>query len=125
MANANVVLDTHDETQVIDMPTQRTIYDASYQEIFWKSFTAGVALGLGRIISSLIFFGILAGIFVAYIQPRVNTMLDSITERFPILQQQPLQSPSFLPDSTLLQYFPFGSSEPGTNTPELESTTTR
>lgn len=84
MANVQP-LDTNESSQVVEQPGRRTIYDASTSEIFVKSFVAGIGLGLGRMIATIIFFGIVVGIFVTYLEPWLMgfmTQLERITPQF-------------------------------------------
>jgi len=77
------LLDTAAETQSIDQPNRRSIYDAGLQEIFVKSFVAGIGLGIGRMIATLIFFGIIAGIFVTYLEPLVMNLSTQLKNSLP------------------------------------------
>lgn len=78
-------LDSNATTQTIDQPNRRTIYDAGMGEIFWKSFVAGFALGLGRMATSVLFFVIVGALFVQYGQPIIDDMLAPIEQ---LLQTQ-------------------------------------
>ncbi|MCD8484248.1 hypothetical protein LRY65_00035 [Candidatus Woesebacteria bacterium] len=71
-------LDTTEESQAIDQPARRTIYDASGKEIFLKSFIAGIGLGLGRMIATIIFFGIIVGLFVTYLEPWLTGFMNQL-----------------------------------------------
>ena len=73
-------IDSSAETQVIDQPNRRTIYDAGLNEIFMKSFIAGVGLGIGRMIAALIFFGIILGIFVTYLEPAIMSLQPALND---------------------------------------------
>lgn len=71
-------LDSQTENQPIEQPARRTIYDAHAGEIVWKSFVAGFSLGLGRMVANLIFFTIIAGLFVIYVQPWIDGYMQPL-----------------------------------------------
>lgn len=83
MANNQITIDPSADSQVIDQPNRRTIYDAGMGEIFMKSFVAGIGLGIGRMVATLIFFGIIAGLFVTYLEPWLMSFMNQLQNIFP------------------------------------------
>ncbi len=76
----------------------RTIFNASKSEIFWKNFLAGVGRGLGmmliQIVGYLIIFGILTTFVWPLIEPVVGNLggltesLESSLNQFESIQNQ-------------------------------------
>lgn len=87
-----IVLDTAEESQAnTPVQSRRTIYDAGHGEIFFKSLLAGFALGLGRSIATLIFFGLVLGLLLSVFQPIIDTYFPELN-RFNMLMEQSLDS---------------------------------
>lgn len=93
----SVQLDTTSKTQV-NTPigkNQRSIYDAGYGEIFWKSTLAGFSLGLGQALASLIFYALILGLFLSYIAPTLDQFMTPINRLIPILERSTQQTQGF------------------------------
>jgi hypothetical protein len=103
MTLSNIDLDTTASSQTIDQPNRRTIYDASFTEIFWKSFTAGFALGLGRMATSVLFFVIVGALFVQYAQPLIDDMLSPIEQLLQSHQNMNSSIPTLFPSNVQQQ----------------------
>lgn len=94
----NIKLDNADKTQVITHQ-RRSIYDASAKEIFGKSLLAGFSLGLGQMLATVIFFGLIAGLLIAALRPlatqfqlplqQLETVLEQASSQTNLLQQLP------------------------------------
>lgn len=97
MPNKQITLDSSTDSQSIDQPGRRTIYDAGLSEIFIKSFVAGIGLGIGRVITTLLFFGIIAGIFVTYLEPWLIGLTARLESTIPSFLRpvQPSESTRF------------------------------
>lgn len=70
---------------------EKTIYQVSYSEVFWRNFVAGVARALGGLIFQILFLVIVANLFMAYAWPYVQpvlTTLSTVSESLQSLQQQ-------------------------------------
>jgi hypothetical protein len=80
--------DTTENTQVNPAhPGGRTIYNASYSEIAAKSFLAGLALGMGKTVASLFFWGVVFVLSVQLLQPLLEPFLVQLQEYSDLLQQ--------------------------------------
>lgn len=129
MPNKQITIDPSADSQVIDQPDRRTIYDAGVSEIFVKSFVAGIGLGIGRMLSTLIFFGIIAGLFVTYLEPWlmgfINQLEDSVPSYLlPIPSGSDASSNRFeYNDNQILDIFNTFRPEPTESTPTTETTT--
>jgi hypothetical protein len=117
-----VQLDNASETQVItpNAKSTRTIYDATMGEIFWKSLVAGFALGIGKTISSLIFYVVVFSLFVTFLSPFISQMMEPINRLIPILEQSTKQQ------QTIQDQFRgvFSGLNPGEKVVETETTVT-
>ncbi len=85
-----IQIDTNEESQVApknQAKQARTIYDAGYGEIFWKSFVAGLSLGLGKTVASILFYIVILGIFVTYMAPFIDQLMAPMNRLIPILEQ--------------------------------------
>jgi len=60
----------------------RTIYDASSGEIFWKNFLAGFSRGLGGFISFIILWLIIFVIFSNFVLPKIMPSITKYTNIF-------------------------------------------
>jgi hypothetical protein len=82
-------LDSTAKSQVSPAPDQRkSIYDVSGKEVFFKSLLAGFALGLGQILATIVFFGLIAGVLLTAIQPWLNSLNIPLEELSIILQRE-------------------------------------
>ena len=107
-------LDTTTKSQVQDPAVRgRSIYDASTGEVFWKSLTAGFALGLGQTLATVIFFGVIAGLLVTAVRPLLDQFHVPISDLEVVLQQR--LAPSTSPTQLTV---------PTTTVPATPSTTT-
>lgn len=89
-------LDTNHQTQIIEpLQKRRTIYDAKKGEIFSKSFIAGFGMGLGNMFATLIFFTLLLGMFLAYVQPVLDRSIQTLQQYIPGAQQEQTILPNF------------------------------
>lgn len=106
-------LDDATETQVLtpNAKSTRTIYDASMSEIFWKSLVAGFALGVGKTISSIIFYVVVFSLFMTFLSPFLNQLMEPINRLIPILEQSTQQQQS-IQDRFNGVFSGFNSSEP-------------
>lgn len=124
---ANVVqkidLDPQMETQSVDLPIRRTIYDAGTNEIAWKSFVAGFSMGLGRMIANLIFFTIVAGFFVAFVQPWLDGYMQPLYDA--LENPGAAVTPSWLENGLNSGSAPWFNSAPAATPPSSLPTQTR
>ncbi len=72
--------DTTEDTQVNPPVPARTIYNAGYGEIAAKSFVAGLALGLGKTVASLVFWGIIFVLSIQLIQPLIAPLITQFQQ---------------------------------------------
>jgi len=56
----------------------RTIYNATKSEIFWKNFVAGMARGLGMMIIQIIGYTLLFGILATFVWPLIEPMVGNL-----------------------------------------------
>jgi len=99
-----VMLDTAEKTQVNTAPgSPRSIYDASKKEIMLRSFLAGLSLGLGHAVASFLFFAIILGLLVTYLQPVIESAFPQLNQFNTLLEQatQTLSTPSSTPSTTV------------------------
>ncbi|KKS73999.1 hypothetical protein A3J20_02745 [Candidatus Gottesmanbacteria bacterium RIFCSPLOWO2_02_FULL_42_29] len=61
-----------------DPKKNRSIYDATAGEIFWKNFLAGAGRSLGGIIFYLLFILIIGSFFLRYLAPIVSPLMDQL-----------------------------------------------
>lgn len=92
-------IDTQENSQVAPSGAAkrqqtRTIYDAGYNEIFWKSLLAGFSLGLGRTFASIIFYAVVLGFVLTYIAPLFEQIMAPVNRLIPILEQSGQQQQS-------------------------------
>ncbi len=111
--NARIqILDTAQDSQVITPHESRgrTIYDAPMSEVFWKSLVAGFALGIGRTVSSLIFYVVVFGLLLSFFGPIVQQMLEPINRLVPLLESGATQQQNF--QNQVRNLFQFSPQEP-------------
>lgn len=60
----------------------KTIYDATFGEIFWKNFLAGFSRSLGGILVYLIFLFIFSGVFFNFVLPKLMPSINSYMNIF-------------------------------------------
>lgn len=67
----------------------KTLYDASLREIFWKNFVAGLSRALGGIVIYALFtLGILT-LVIQFIMPILSPLLDQFGTIFSTLERLP------------------------------------
>lgn len=59
---------------------QKTLYNASYGEIFWKNFLAGLGHGLGGLLVHLIFFVVSIVLVTYFVLPQLEPFITSLTD---------------------------------------------
>jgi len=75
-----LVIKSEDKSDLVSK--NKTIYDASAGEIFWRNFLAGASRGLGGIFVNLIFLLIIGVLFINIILPQVMPMVNSYLNIF-------------------------------------------
>jgi hypothetical protein len=84
-----VNLDTAEKTQVhASSVSPRSIYDASKKEVFFRSFLAGLALGLGQAVASFLFFAVILGILLSYLEPLLDDYFPQLNPLDLLIQQR-------------------------------------
>lgn len=67
----------------------RTLYDASYGEIFWKNLVAGIARGLGMFVFSILLWVVIGGLFFAYVWPMIEPLVAGFGTLTNIINNMP------------------------------------
>jgi hypothetical protein len=67
---------TTDPDKITD---EKTIYAASYSDIFRRNFVAGAARALGSLLFQVLFVVVLANFFVTYAWPYLQPLMQSLT----------------------------------------------
>ncbi len=81
-----------------DMLTEtKSIYAASYSDIFWRNLVAGMARAIGGVLFQLLFLVIMYNFFMAYAWPYVATLMDTLKSTTNTLQmlEQKASKPLF------------------------------
>ncbi|MEX0895571.1 MAG: DUF5665 domain-containing protein [Patescibacteria group bacterium] len=58
----------------------KTIFEASWWEIFWRNFLAGMARALGAVILYAVVLVILTNLFMSYIWPVMEPLIQSLEQ---------------------------------------------
>lgn len=82
-----MAIDSGSETQVVQGLKGRSIYDAGFGEIAWKSFVAGMFLGIGRTLSSVLIWVIVLVLSVQLLEPVVGPFLVQFQTITDLLKQ--------------------------------------
>lgn len=83
-----MAIDNGAETQVVQGLKGRSIYDANFGEIAWKSFVAGLFLGIGRTASSVAIWLIVLVFSVQLLAPVIQPFLLQFQTIINLLQGQ-------------------------------------
>lgn len=84
-----VKLDTAEKTQVNhSQASPRSIYDASKKEIFVRSFLAGLSLGLGQALASFLFFAVVLGALLTFLEPLLDNYFPELNQLDLLIQQR-------------------------------------
>lgn len=60
------------------LSTQKTLYEASYSEIFWKNFLAGFGRSAGGLVIYAFFLSVLGGVLVKFVMPIITPMFNQL-----------------------------------------------
>lgn len=74
---------TTDPDKITD---NKTIYAASYSDIFWRNFMAGAARSLGSLVFQILFIVVLANFFMKYAWPQLEPLVQSLSTATQSLQ---------------------------------------
>ncbi len=83
------LLDTGEENQVSQSINRKTIYDVPVREVAWRSFVAGLFLGLGRTAASGLLWLVVLLLSVQILQPLVMPLFSQFEQLTQILGRQP------------------------------------
>ncbi len=75
------------ENQPDKLTNNRTIYDASPGEVFWRNFLAGFGRAMGVVVVYFLFLGVFAIVFANMILPIITPLLDTYMKSMGALQQ--------------------------------------
>ena len=67
----------------------KTLYDASYPEIFWKNFLAGFSRTLGGLVLYLIFIVTIGTVVLQFVMPLITPALNQLNTINGSLQKIP------------------------------------
>jgi len=65
---------------------EKTIYQVSPWEIFWRNFLAGMARALGGVILYALVLTILSNIFLRFFWPQIEPLVDTLNTSTEILK---------------------------------------
>ncbi len=68
------------------LTNSKTIYDVSKSEIFWRNVIAGAGRAVGGIIFQAIFLLIVVNLFLAYVWPVVEPLINTLNSTTQTLQ---------------------------------------
>lgn len=72
---------------------EKTIYQVSPWEIFWRNFLAGMSRGLGGVILYVIVLTILSNLFLRFFWPQLKPIVDTLNTSTQILKDFQSASP--------------------------------
>ena len=65
------------DPDIIERKTGKTLFEVGVWEIIWRNFLAGLSRGLGNLILLIIFSLILGNLFITYVWPYLEPIVDS------------------------------------------------
>ena len=66
---------------------QKTLYQASAFEIFWRNFLAGFSRALGGIILYVLFIGIIGSLAFQYLAPLISPVLNQLNSIYGTMEK--------------------------------------
>jgi hypothetical protein len=92
--------------EVKENPKQRTIYDASISEIFWKNFLVGFGKTLGSLFLYMVFIVVSYYLFSIYVLPKFMPMINKMFSMVDTIEKlQKIQTPQINIPSNLNSVF--------------------
>lgn len=69
-----------------NLTKEKTIYQVSPWEIFWRNFLAGMARSLGSLILYAVVLTIVSNIFMRFFWPQIEPLVDTLNTTTDILK---------------------------------------
>lgn len=66
-----------------DPKEQKSLYEATNSEIFWKNFLVGFGRGIGGLAVQIVLFGLFYLMFMALVMPKIQPLLNLIPSNQP------------------------------------------